>query len=814
MTTQKEEGIREAFWWEAENVRSKRLDNLRKAIWPKHGMSGDYLPGAMAGLHKVYWFTKSFKDTEGQPWVLRRAKGLEATMENMPIFIVDQSCIVGYPGGKPNELPLSPEPNDAQLWDVYSDRKGYVAEKDREWYASAMDYWENNCFRANVGRYLTEDEVTLNLVYSQGLNQAHPQYDFVYEHGFDGISKLMDENRDEVLQRIHSGPSTPDVMNLLPKVDQWQAMQISLRAFQNWVKRYSRLARIIAENFEEDSKRKAELLKISEVCAKVAGGRPEHLQEVIQLHHFIFCSTRMLERTHIGHGFRVDQLWWPQYKRDVIDDKTLTREEAIELLAEAQIRIHENQFMTIRFLRQVAAGGLFTFPVLTIGGVTETGRDACNDLTEAVLEASRLIRCSMPSFMFRYHPNVKPSAMRQVFETIRQGLGYPSIQSDAVLIDTLLEHYGATLEEARSYANVVCMSPGITKGRGGQGVRYSPDIIGLKVTELTFRNGFDPQLGMQIGPKTGDPRSFTSWDQLWQAWEMQLRDYVDRQSRVRNVIRWGEMQWLQTPLMSCCFERCVRIGEDVVYPNEEVSNAWYTFAVWNDTGDCLYAPKKLVFEDKKYTMAQLMDAIEADWEGYENMRMDFVGTPKWGNDIDEVDEVWAACFKAASDACQRNVELSGVRFLPLPENGSTYSLAGSMIGALPNGRRMGDPCYDGGNSPGPGMDKKGPTAVLKSCSKIDYRKLKNVLLNQRISQNQMAGDKGFQLWSNYVKTWYDLGIPHIQFNCVDSETLRAAQMEPEKYGELIVRVAGYSAHFIDLSRPTQDAIVARTLQEV
>jgi len=794
--------------------RSKRLDHLRKSLWPKHVIAGDYLEGVVAGLDKMYWFTKIFKETEGRPWVLRRAQALAATLENMPVFIVDQSQLVGYGGGRPLQIPLSCEANDAHLWDTLMDRKGYVPENDREWYEDAMEYWERNCFREQIDRYLTEEEKVMNLVYSQGLTSAHAQYDFVYEYGFDGIKGLIDKYMGETLEKIHSGPSTPAVMDMLPKIDQWNAMKISLDGFQTWVKRHSRLARIVADNFESDPKRKAELIKTSEVCAKVAGGRPEHLQEAIQLHHFIFCSTRMIERTHIGHGFRLDQLWWPQYEKDVINDKTLTREEALELLAEHQIRVHENQFVTIKFLRQAVTGAVFSLPVPTLGGVTEDGRDACNDLTEAVLEAVRLVRCSMPSYMFRYHPTAKVSALKQVFETIRQGLGYPSIQNDGVLLDTLMNHFNATLEEARGYANVVCMSPGITKGRAGQGVRYSPDLICLQIVGLALHDGFDKQLGMQVGPKTGDARKFTRWEELWEAWRAQLQHAFDRQCRVRNIIRWGESQWFQEPLFSCCMERCVRQGQDAVYPNEEVSNAWFTMAVWNDTGDCLYGAKKLVFEDKKYTMEQLMNALDADWEGYEDMRMDFVGAPKWGNDIDEVDEVWVDCFKTAADILKRNIELSGNYFMGLPENTSAYLLASSMIPALPNGRRLGDPCYDGGNSPGAGLDKKGPTAVLRSCSKIDYRNMKNCLLNQRISHSQMAGDKGFQLWANYMKTWYDLGIPHVQFNCVDSETLRVAQREPEKFGELVVRVAGYSAHFVDLNRFCQDSIIARTLQEV
>jgi formate C-acetyltransferase/benzylsuccinate synthase len=378
-----------------------------------------------------------------------------------------------------------------------------------------------------------------------------------------------------------------------------------------------------------------------------------------------------------------------------------------------------------------------------------------------------------------------------------------------------MEHFDATLEEARSWANVVCMSPGVTKGpKGGQGVRYTPDFISTAPLLFALHNGYHPIFGMQWGPKTGDPREFKTFEEFWEAWKTQMRYFVDMASRVRNIIRVGEIEYFQTPFTACGFERCVRDGKDSADVGE-VSNCWCTIYVWMDVPDSLVTLKKVVFDDKKYTMAELIDALESNWEGQEEMRLDFVRSPKWGNDDDYADEIVAAAFKEMADAWGRNIELNGWPFMALPENGAAYIGAGPYVSALPNGKRLGDPLYDGGSSPGAGLDKKGPTAVLRSCSKVDWRRdVKEVLLNQRISNTQMAGEKGFQLWLNYMKTWYDLEVPHVQFNCVDTETLRAAQHEPEKYEELIVRVAGYSAHFVDLNRIAQDSIVARTLQEV
>jgi benzylsuccinate synthase len=844
MTTGSKEGAREAYWWEAEKKRSGRLAYLRKALWSKNCVQSDHLPGVMCGLDKVYWSTKVYSETEGEPVVLRRAKALNALFENQPVFVVDQSQIVGYSCARPNEVALQPESNDAVLWDWYYDGRGYIYDKDKEWYGKAIDYWSKNCFRAKMDRYLTEEEkmntnlgVWLNAVYSQGFSSPQTQFDYIYERGFDGVKDDIDANYGKVWGKIHNTPAfseTCDVRDRIPadpnpreretrpetlqellhKLDQWNAMKMTLEGFKTWTGRYSRLAKIIAENFEEDDKRKAELLKISEICAKVGGEKPEHLHEVIQLNHFIMLASKMMERHAGGYGFRVDQVWWPAYKKDVIEDKTLTREEAVELLGEFQMRTHETCYATFRPLRSGVTGAISTLPVPTIGGVDERGRDACNDLTDDLLEALRLVRCSMPSYIFRWHPKARIETLKQVHETIKQGLGYPSIQHDGVCIDTLMDHFDASLEEARSWANVVCMSPGVTKGpKGGQGVRYSPDFISVKPLVYALNNGYDPVFGMQWGPKTGDPREFKTFEEFWDVWKIQMRYFADMACRVRNILRVGESEYFQSPFTACGFERCVRDGKDVADVGE-ISNAWVTIYCWVDVPDSLTAVKKLVFDDKKYTMAQLIDALNNNWEGQEEMRLDFARAPKWGNDDDYADEITAAAYKEMVDSFGRNIELDGWPFMVLPEQVAAYIGAAPYVPATPNGRRLGDPLYDGGSSPGPGLDKKGPTAVLRSCSKVDWRNVKEALLNQRLSNTQMAGEKGFQLWLNYMKTWYELEVPHVQFNCVDTETLREAQHEPEKYEELIVRVAGYSAHFVDLQRFAQDAIIARTLQEV
>ena len=819
------EEVKEAWWWEAQNKRSAKLDYLRKAVWSKGTTGGEYLPGIKAGLDKLYWYTKTFKETDGLPWVQRRARALDALLLNIPIFIVDHQCLMGYGGARPNELEWYTEVSYMLNEEIYYDTTKLVPDEDKSWIRPCLDYWKDKCFQVQCERRMGEEELQ-SLRLGPAFGGAHmdgtrtPVYDysFVMDYGLNGIIKMIDERMEETENVLCTGPANPDTLHLHDKMDQWEAMRLTAESVIAYAKRYGRLAKIVAENFETDPQRKAELLKLSEIAFKVPAEPAEHLHEALQCERFVSYPARFFESLGPGGSERIDQLYWPYYKKDVLDEKTLSRQEAVELFGENNLKHYECTIGPMsRFFRAAFQGAPVHLPTLTIGGVDENGRDACNDLTEIVLEASRLTRVGEPSYMFRYHPGASLSALKSAYETIRQGMGFPSFQHEGVSTDTLMQNFGATLEEARSYCNVVCMSPGVVKGRGGQGVRYAcPAVISHKCLELAFYDGYDLHLSrLQIGLPTGDPSQFKTFDDFFEAFRLQMRNALEIACRTRNKHRYVEAQYLQAPFGSCLFKRCVDAGIDMVDARSEpLGNPWLSGVVHADTSDSVYAVKKLVFDEKKYTMEELVEALRDNWVGHAEMRQDFLNAPKFGNDIAEVDDMAAQVFKMVSEEIGKNIEWSGAKWMALPESASAWSSAGPMIGALPNGRRLGDCLYDGGISPGAGFDKKGPTAVLRSVSKVDARKMKQILLNQRLSPSQLAGEKGFQLWLNYMKTWYDLGVPHVQFNMVDNETLREAQREPEKYQELIVRVAGYSAHFVELNALTQEGIVERTVQEI
>jgi formate C-acetyltransferase/benzylsuccinate synthase len=453
--------------------------------------------------------------------------------------------------------------------------------------------------------------------------------------------------------------------------------------------------------------------------------------------------------------------------------------------------------------------------VWTLGGVNEDGTDACNDMTDCLLEAARMVRVANPTFAFRYHPGVRMSTLRQVFECIRQGLGYPSMRNDPVLITNAMHWHHHPLKEARRWVHQACMSPCPDTKLGCQPFRMAnATIIAAKAIEYALFDGYDQILCMQMGPHTGDASKFESYEDLHDAWYTQVKWMMDFMARLTGSGRIYASKHGPRPFLTAIYERCMEEGVDSAYPSER-GNSWITFFAWMETGDSLAAVKKLVFEDKKYTMPQLVEALAANWEGYEEMRIDFVRAPKWGNDDDYVDQVHIRCHQDVAKHSWEIKDPTGNPWPPLPENIAAYVTNATKVWALPNGRRLGDTLYDGGCSPGAGMDKKGPTAVLRSVAKIDHiGDVRATLLNQRLSPQQLAGEKGFNVWYSYIKTWADLGIDHVQFNMVDNETLKAAQKEPEMYPELIVRIAGYSAHFVDLNKKTQDTIIARNVQEL
>jgi benzylsuccinate synthase len=819
---------KQEWWWAAEKKRSKRLDYLRKALWKKGAIGGNYNPGIKIDVEFADLLTQGYFDDEARhdEQMMRKAKALAHVMDNISIFITDQAQLVGYVGSGPHKIMWRVDAATMMSEEVYNE-PGVHDEPEEEALkkvAELMSKWGGEAAVDKLARLLDPEDAVKFMSGAIGwgtpssgaVTYSTKDYEYIMtgKRGFEDVIAEIDARLDDAEEKTTGIPG-PEILPLYKKIQNWDAMKVILAAAIRFANRYARLARIVAENFESDPTRKEELLRVAETCEQVPAKTPRNLQESLQFDHFIQVISR-LEANEGAWPARPDYYHGPYYDKDVNIEKRITSEEALDLVGEFLIRAHEVGLFLPRWTREGVQGITGTW-VWTIGGVKPDGSDACNDMTIALLQAARLVRVSNPTFGFRWHPKVSDEVMRECFECIRHGLGYPSMRNDPILVQNTTHWYGHPVEEARLWVHQACMSPCPPTKHGNQPFRMASATANCaKIVEYALHDGYDHVVGMQMGPKTGDARKYTDFEQLFQAWVSQMEWLFSLLVRTSNFGRYMDPELFGRPFLSAICERSVESGLDIVSPEGERGNAWVTGFTWVENADSLAAVKKLVFDEKKYTMEQLVDALEANWEGYEEMRLDFVkNAPKWGNDDDYVDDIMVRCLRETARFAKVLKCTSGNNWPLLPENVSGNIHYANIVNALPNGRRLGDALYDGGISPGPGLDKKGPTAVLKSCAKIDHvTDGRAFLLNQRLSPTQLDGEKGYQLWKAYMKTWAELGLDHVQFNMVSDQTLRAAQQDPEKYQEVIVRVAGYSAHFVDISRKTQDNIIQRTVQGI
>jgi pyruvate-formate lyase len=820
---------KQEWWWAAEKKRSKRLDYLRKAMWKKGAIGGLYPAGLQVDLEECQLDTAKARELENapDPYVVKYAKIFAHYLDNKTIFITDKAQLVGYVGSLPNTVGWNPTIASLVNMEVLNDSSALPEPLDASLKVinDTVAYWSG---KADADRVLphadTDDIVKIlsgtivwGIPFSSRAGYSGKDYEYIMtgKRGFADVIAELDENMDKADAQAHMPAANKEIAALYNKMNQWEAMKITLEACIRHGQCYARLARIIAENFETDNKRKEELLQIANCCERVPAKPPRTLQASLQYDLFIqlFSRTESIEGAWPA---RPDYYHGQYYDKDVNIDKRITKEEAMDLVGEFLIRAAEVSQYKPKWAREGLQGIEGTW-VWTLGGVKQDGSDACNDMTIALLQAARLVRVANPTFSFRWHPKVKEEVLRECFECIRQGLGYPSMRNDPLLIANSMHWHGHPIEEARTWVHQACMSPCPTTKRGFQPMRMASATANCaKIIEYVFTSGFDPAVSMQIGAETPDAATFTSFEQVYAAWITQMKTIFSILTRAVNRARILGAELTPRPFLSAVSERSVESGLDVLTPSISRGNSWITAFTWVENADSLAAIKKLVFDEKKYTMAELKKALADDWQGHEEMRLDFVrNAPKWGNDDDYVDSIMLKCLRDIAVFSHELKDPMGNNWPILPENVSGNIHYANVVGALPSGRRRGDALYDGGISPGPGLDKKGPTAVLKSCGKIDHiTDGRAFLLNQRLSPTQLAGEKGYSLWKSYMDTWYNLGLDHIQFNCVSDEALRSAQKEPEKYQELIVRVAGYSAHFVDISRKTQDNIIQRTVQGI
>jgi benzylsuccinate synthase len=809
--------------------RTKRLK--ARCRW-KHCAAGEFVDNSVrAGMERMRYWTEGHKASDGNKEVIRRAICLQTLLEKCTVILQEDEKIIGYHAEDPNMIPLYPELSFLATQDyIQSTRYGPQPIEEAQ---ELNDYWKKHSLLSKCMPYFEPYELGQMFQvssmeapsFASGYNSVVPPYETVAEDGLLKRIELAQANIDKARAEL-AAPywNAPERLPLLEKIDVWNSMIIADKAVISWARRHGRLCKIVAENFETDPKRKEELLEMAEINHRIPAEPCQGLWDVMQMKWYVYMLCHAIERYASGFAQKEDKLCWPYYKASVIDKtfQPMTHKDAVELFECERLKCSEHGAGKSRAYREIFPGSNDLF-ILTIGGINRDGTDGCNDCTDAILEAARNIRTTEPSIMFRWNPKGRLKTKRLVFECVRDGLGFPSIKHDELNAHQMLyyarfsqNNNGATPEEAHDWANVLCMSPGLVGRRKTQKTRSEGggSLFPAKIMEITLNDGYDWSYSdMQLGPHTGDPRTFDNFDQLWEAFRAQYQYAISMVIRAKDVSRYWEGRVLQMPFVSSIDDGCMELGIDANVLSEQ-PNGWHNPITTVVAANSLVAIKKLVYDDKKYTMDQMLDALYANWEGFEEIRRDFYNAPKWGNDDDYADGVIKKFYEDIIAGEMRKItNYSGGPIMPVGQAVGLYMEVGSRTGPTPDGRFGGEACDDGGISPYMGTDKKGPTAVLRSVSKVDSTTQKANLLNQRLSVPIMRSKHGFKIWLAYMNTWHDLNIDHVQFNCVSNAELKAAQREPEKHQDLIIRVSGFSARFVDISKYGQDTIIARNEQD-
>jgi benzylsuccinate synthase len=810
---------------------TERTRRLKENCRWKHTAAGEFVDeGVKAGIERMRFITEAHKKSLGLPNVLRRAQGLDNILRNCTVLLMDDELVVGYHAENPKWIPMMPELSYMQIQDyLQSKYSPEPAEEAKE----IADYWKPFSLQKACERYFTKEQLRAayhpSLIeapgFANGYNSIQPPYETILEDGLLKRIELAEQNVKKARDKLAETPWNAEKNAELDKIDEWEAMIVADKAVIVWARRHARLCRIVAENFETNPKRKEELLRIADICQHVPALPARGLRDAMQAKWFTYLICHAIERYASGYAQLEDKMLWPYYKMSVLDKNAaqpMTYADAVELFECERLKVSNHGAGKSRQYREIFPGANDLF-ILTLGGLNRAGEDNCTDCTDAILEAARNIRTTEPSIVFRWHPKCRIKTKRLVFECIRDGLGYPSIKHQDIGTAQLLwlgqyskNHNGATPEEALEWANVLCMSPGLVGRRKTQKTRSEggSSIFPAKILELTLCDGFDwSYANAQYGPHTGDPRDFKTFRELWEAYRAQFQFFISLAIRGKDTSRLMEGRILQLPFVSSLDDGCMEYGQDATVLSEQ-PNPWHNPVTTIVAVNSLVAVKKLVYDEKKYTMDELIEALHSNWEGYEKMRKDFYEAPKWGNDDDYCDQIAKMFYEdILSGEMRKVINYSGAPVTPGGQAVGLYMQIGSRTGPTPDGRFGGEAADDGGISPYMGTDKKGPTAVLKSVSKVNASTQKAELLNQRLSQSIMRSKQGFKVWHAYMNTWYGLHIDHVQFNVVSANEMKAAQKEPEKHSDLIVRVAGYSARFVDLSKYGQDTIIARHEQD-
>jgi formate C-acetyltransferase len=764
--------------------------------------------------------TESWKETEGEPMVIRRAKLFKKVMKGISVVIREGELIVGsqakYIRGAGPAVDFNPdyafsllETEDFKLGG--GTRTGEVSEAEKASLLQDARYWKGRApydviLKTRREAFGKKIDDLINDIYEAmpclgpitlPASERLSDYGKVMNKGLNGIIAEAKEGLKKLSFSVNGD---------IKKYYFLQAVIITCEAAIMFAHRYAELARNLAGR-EGDAIRKKELEKIADICEWVPANPARSFYEALQSFWFIHLTVN-LESSCIGQTpGRMDQYLYPFYERD-LEEGRITRQEAAELLCCLWVKFEEIEDVKGREYQQ--AGQLNTTNNITIGGVDKDGRDATNELTYLLLEVTRQLKTAQPLLYLRCHSGTPEELWMKAAEVDRdRGDGNPAFLNDEPVLLNFVS-MGIPIQEARDWMGGGCIIPFISHASPpDRPVRFNAS----KVLELTLNNGVDPRTGKQVGLATGDPRDFSSFNELYDAFKKQYDFFATLLARWHRLFWQVRNDYYSLPFASALMDDCISKGMSYMEGGSRYPQRYWVLADrgHQNVADSLAAIKKLVFEEKKISMTDLLQALKVNFEGKEKLRQMLLAAPKYGNDDGYVDEIF-------NDLCLWTQRRLTQEKHVLGHNGAMWRggvtvhyFFGKTVGALPDGRKAWQPLADGSLSPMQGVDVKGPTAVINSASKVNHTEVcVSSLFNMKFFPAVIRSREGIKKFIALIKTYFDRGGYHIQFNLMGQEVLLDARKHPERHRDLLVRVAGYSAYFVDLSPEVQDEIIART----
>lgn len=796
----------------AENSRIARIYNQFK------------LAPSVVDVQRARYFTESFRETEGQPLILRWAKALYKVAEKLDVYIDDGQLLAGR-GGKPGKYGLIyPELDGCFLKSFvkqartrdespFEIEEADIAVLEDEIYP----YWKGKTYYEDLAASLPDDILKLTfepedaftsrfIVNETSSMRSALQWVHDYKKGLTlGFQAIGDDARRKLDQLEDRGQDGSDAAAFQ------EAIATVSDAIILFARRHSEKAWELAKT-EKDPARRRELSEIAEICAKVPRYPAESFREAVQSQWFMQLFSRFEQKTGstISNG-RMDQYLYPYYKKDAEAGK-IDRDGAKELLQCLWLAMAQYVDLYVSPAGVKFNEGYAHWEAVTIGGVDPQGRDAVNELTILFLEDKREFPLNYPDLAARVHKDSPEEYLEEIAKTIAEGTGFPKLINDEEVIPNMIAK-GADPAEARDYAVSGC-----TEARMPNRDTYTspcPYVNLGAAVELTLNNGRIPRCGDELlTMETGDPGDFKTWEEFEEAFFTQEKYLIEVAFRQQAIVNRIRERHFAAPLGSSLHALCIAEQKDLHSARIPggIDIGYFDLIGYGTAADSLAAIKKNVYEEKYFSIEELKAALAADFEGAEPLRQRLLRAPKYGNDDAYADSIALKIDGVASREAKKNQEATGVwqdlRYVPV----TSHIPFGKVTGALPNGRRAHAALSDG-SSAAQGADRKGPTCVLLSNYHTKHEAIANHasrLLNIKLSPATVAGDEGLDKIVAFIRSWCALKLWHLQFNIINRETLLAAKAHPEDYRSLLVRVAGYSAYFVELTDELQNDIIART----